>query len=162
MIEAQREVVEMLSHQYPVRHVCRVLGYARNHYYYQAHPCDETALKAAIERLAGEWPTYGYQRITALLQREDVQVNHKHVARLMRAMGLQGQRPARHPRTTCSHHVYPRYRNLVQGLTIVRPDQVWVADLTYVRLPEACVYLAVLMDVYTRRIRGWHLSRHLD
>jgi putative transposase len=152
----------MLSQQYPVRRVCRVLGSARSHYYYQAHPGDETILKAAIERLAGQWPTYGYRRITALLRREDCPVNHKHVARLMRTMGLQGQRPARHPRTTCSHHGYPRYRNLVQGVTVVRPDQVWVADITYVCLPEAFVYLAVLMDVYTRCIRGWHLSRHLD
>jgi putative transposase len=96
------------------------------------------------------------------LRREDCQVNHKHVLRLMRAMGLQGQRPARHPRTTCSHHGYPRYRNWVQGLPIVRPDQVWVADITYIRLAEAFVYLAVLMDVYTRRIRGWHLSRRSD
>jgi putative transposase len=152
----------MLSHQYPVRQVCRVLGSPRSRYYYQPHPRNETSLKAAIERLAGEWPTYGYRRITALLRREDFQVNHKHVLRLMRAMGLQGQRPARHPRTTYSHHGYPRYRNLVQGLPIVRPDQVWVADITYVRLPETFVYLAVLMDVYTRRIRGWHLSRHLD
>jgi putative transposase len=80
----------------------------------------------------------------------------------MRLMGLQGQRPAHHPRTTCSHHVNPHYQNLGQGLTVVRPDQVWGADITYIRLPEAFVYLAVLMDVYTRRIRGWHLSRHLD
>jgi putative transposase len=152
----------MLSRQYPVRQVCRVLGSPRSRYYYQPHPCDEASLKAAIERLAGEWPTYGYRRITALLRREDFQVNHKHVLRLMRAMGLQGQRPARHPRTTCSHHGYPRYRNLVQGLPIVRPDQVWVADITYIRLAEAFVYLAVLMDVYTRRIRGWHLSRRSD
>jgi transposase InsO family protein len=152
----------MLSRQYPVRQVCRVLGSPRSRYYYQPHPYGEASLKAAIGRLAGEWPTYGYRRITALLRREDFQVNHKRVLRLMRAMGLQGQRPARHPRTTCSHHGYPRYRNLVQGLPIVRPDQVWVADITYVRLPETFVYLAVLMDVYTRRIRGWHLSRHLD
>lgn len=152
----------MLSHQYPVRQVCRVLGCPRSRHYYQPHPCDEASLQAAVERLAGEWPTYGYRRITALLRREDVQVNHKHVLRLMRAMGLQGQSPARYPRTTCSHHGYPRYRNLVQGLPIVRPDQVWVADITYVRLAEAFVYLAVLMDVYTRRIRGWHLGRHLD
>ena len=152
----------MLSHQYPVRQVCRVLGSPRSRYYYQPHPYGEASLKAAIGRLAGEWPTSGDRRITALLRREAFQVNHKRVLRLMRAMGLQGQRPARHPRTTCSHHGYPRYRNLVQGLPIVRPDQVWVADITYVRLPETFVYLAVLMDVYTRRIRGWHLSRHLD
>jgi putative transposase len=97
-----------------------------------------------------------------LLQREGWPVYRKHVARLMRAMGLQGHAPARHVRTTQSAHPYPRYPNLVQGLTIVRPDQVWVGDITYVRLREEFVYLAVLMDVYTRRIRGWHLSRQLD
>jgi putative transposase len=131
-------------------------------YYYQPHPCDEASLKAAIERLAGEWPTYGYRRITTLLRCEDSQVNHKHVLRLIRAVGRQGQRPTRYPRTTYSHHGYPRYRNLVQGLPIVRPDRVWVVDITYARLPAVFVCLAVLMDVYTRRIRGWHLSRHLD
>jgi putative transposase len=89
-------------------------------------------------------------------------INPKHVARLMREMGLQGQRPARHPRTTQSNHAYPRYPNLVQGLTIVRPNQVWVGDMTDVRLHREFVYLAVLMDVYTRGIRGWHLSRHVD
>ena len=77
-----------------------MLGYARSRYYYQPRPRDEATLQAAIERLAEAWPTYGYRRITALLRREDFQVNRKHVARLMREMGLQGQRPARRPRTT--------------------------------------------------------------
>jgi putative transposase len=152
----------MLSHQYPVRQVCRVLGYARSHYYYRARPCAEATLQAAIERLAEEWPTYGYRRITALLRREDFQVNHKRVARLMRELGLQGHPPARRPRTTQSAHAYPRYPNLVQGLAIIRPDHVWVADITYVRVRQEFAYLAVLMDAYTRSIRGWHLSRHLD
>jgi putative transposase len=152
----------MLSQDYPIRHICRVLGAARSSYYHRVQPRDETPLRAAIERLAGEWPTYGYRRITALLRREDFQVNHKRVARLMREMGLQGQRPARRPRTTQSTHVYPRYPNLVQELAIIRPDHVWVADLTYVRVHHEFVYLAVLMDVSTRSIRGWHLSRHLD
>lgn len=89
-------------------------------------------------------------------------MNPKHVARLMRAMGLQGQRPVRRPRTTHSDHAYPRYPNLVQGLPIVRPHHVWGSDITSVRWHEGCVYLAVLMDVDTRSIRGWHLSRHLD
>jgi putative transposase len=152
----------MLAHQYPVRQICRVLGGPRSSYYYQAPRCDERALKAAIERLAAAWPTYGYRRITALLHRERIQVNHKHVARLMGEMGLRGQRPVRSPRTTQSAHPYPRYRNLVDGLAIVRPDQVWVGDITYIRLRQEFVYLAVLMDVYSRAIRGWHLSRHLD
>jgi putative transposase len=152
----------MLSQYHPVRQVCRVLGYARSCYDHQPRPRDEAPLKAAIERLAGAWPTYGYRRITALVHRGGFQVNHKHVARRMREMGLQGHRPARRPRTTQSAHAYQRYANLVQGLTIVRPDQVWVGDITYVRLRQEFVYLAVLMDVHTRSIRGWHLSRHLD
>lgn len=64
--------------------------------------------------------------------------------------------------TTNSQHPYPRYPNLVQDLVITRPDQVWVGDLTYVRLHDDFVYLAVLMDVYTRAIRGWHLGRSLE
>jgi putative transposase len=152
----------MLSPYYPIRTICRVLGAARSSYYHRGQPRGEAILKAAIERLAGEWPTYGYRRITALLRREHLPVNHKRVARLMRDLGLQGQYPPRRPRTTNSDHGYPRYRNLVHGVTVVRPDQVWVGDITYVRLRDECVYLAVLMDVYTRSIRGWQLSRHLD
>ena len=70
-----------------------------------------------------------------------------------------GSRP---PRTTDSGHAYPRFPNLVEGLKATRPDQVWVADITYVRLRKEFVYLAVLMDVHTRCIRGWHLGRGLD
>jgi putative transposase len=152
----------MLSDDYPVRQVCRILEYARSRHYYRPRVRVEPTLQAAIVRLVEAWPTYGYRRITALLRREDFQVNRKHVARLMRDMGLQGQRPRRRPRTTHSDHAYPRYPNLVQGLTVVRPDHVWVGDITYVRLRNEFVYLAVLMDIYTRGIRGWQLSRHLD
>lgn len=152
----------MLSQHHPIRQICRVLSCPRSGHYYQARRRDETWLKAAIERLAGEWPTYGYRRITALLHREHVPVNRKHVARLMREMGLQGHRPTPRPRTTDSAHACPRYPNLVRGLTILRPDHVWVGDITYVRLRAEFVYLAVLMDVYTRAIRGWQLSRQLD
>src|SRR5262249_28789431 len=88
-------------------------------------------------------------------------VNRKHVARLMREMGLQGQPPARRPRTTDSDHAYPRYPNLVHGLTILRPDHVWVRDITDVRLHDEFVYLAVLMDVYTRSIRCGHRRLHV-
>ena len=152
----------MLSPDYPVRQVCRVLEYARSRHYYQPRTRAEAPLRAAIVRLAEAWPTYGYRRITALLRREGLQVNRKHVARLMREMRLQGRRPRQRPRTTHSGHAYPRYPNLVQSLTVVRPDRVWVGAMTYVRWRDECVYLAVLMDVYTRGIRGWHLSRHLD
>lgn len=147
---------------YPVKTICAVLGCSRSSIYYQAQERDETALRAAIERLAGEWVTYGYRRITKMLQREGWSVNHKRVRRLMGEMGLLQKRKRPQPRTTDSAHAYPRYPNLVQSLAITYPDQVWVADITYVRLGTGYVYLAVIMDVYTRAIRGWQLSRNLD
>jgi transposase InsO family protein len=73
-------------------------------------------------------------------------------------MGLKGKAPARRRRTTDSRHNFPRYPNLVERLEVTRPDQVWVADITYVHLREEFVYLAVLMDVFTRRVRDWELG----
>jgi putative transposase len=80
----------------------------------------------------------------------------------MDELGIHGTPPLRRRRTTNSNHLFPRYANLVQDLEITRPNQVWVADITYIRLRRDFVYLAVLMDVFTRSIRGWQLSRNLD
>jgi len=80
----------------------------------------------------------------------------------MRAAGLQAHKKAKRRITTDSAHPFPRYLNLVEQLEIVRPEQVWVCDITYIRLWEEFMYLAVLTDVFTRCIRDWHLSRHLD
>jgi transposase InsO family protein len=80
----------------------------------------------------------------------------------MAEMGLQGRVARRKKRTTNSAHSFPRYPNLVEGLAVVRPEQLWVGDITYVRLHSEFVYLAVVMDCFTRSIRGWHLSRWLD
>jgi putative transposase len=80
----------------------------------------------------------------------------------MRLMGIQARIKRKKRRTTNSEHDFPRYPNLVQDLDVVRPDQVWVSDITYVRLLNDFVYLAVIMDVFTRCIRGWHLGRSLD
>jgi len=89
-------------------------------------------------------------------------VNRKRVQRLMRVLHLQARRPRRTWTTTNSQHGHPRYPNLVRQLTVDRPDQVWVADITYVTLPADAVYLAIIMDVFTRAIRGWDLRRTLD
>jgi len=96
------------------------------------------------------------------LHRQEWTVNAKRVRRLMHEMGLQAKIRRRVHKTTNSAHDFPRYPNLVQELAIVYPDQVWVSDITYIRLRQECVYLAVIMDVYTRSIRGWHLGRSLD
>lgn len=151
-----------LSLTYPVSVVCRVLALPRSSSYAPRVGRDEGPVPQAIRDVAGPWPTYGYRRITAPLRRQGLVLNTKRVRRLMRALGLAQRRRPRRRRTTHSRHPFPRYPNLVVGLRIVRPDRVWVADITYVRLACAFVYLAVLMDVCTRAIRGWHLSRQLD
>jgi putative transposase len=152
-----------LSQEYPIVTLCQVLNYPRSQVYYQSQPPpDETEIKDAIVSLCGQHPTYGYRRITAMLKRQGHQVNHKRVARLMREMGLAGAQPVKRKRTTNSNHEFKRYPNLVMNLEVERPDQVWVGDITYIRLQQEFVYLAVLMDVFTRSIRGWHLARSMD
>ena len=152
-----------LSQDYPIATVCQVLDYPRSQVYYEPQsPPDETDIKAAISALAEQHPTYGYRRITAMLKRQGHLINHKRVARLMNELGLIGKRPPRRKRTTNSNHEFNRYPNLVMNLMIDHPEQVWFADITYIRLQQEFVYLAVLMDVFTRSIRGWHLARSMD
>jgi putative transposase len=153
-----------LAKTYPIRLVCRLLGVPRSSVYYPAQPIPdgEAMLKTALLDLAGEWPTYGYRRLTAMMRRLGWPVNGKRVRRWMDELGINGAPPVRKKRTTNSNHAFPRYPNLVKDLEITRPDQVWVADITYIRLRREFVYLAILMDVFTRAIRGWHLSRSLD
>ena len=152
----------MLSDNYSVSLACDLLECSRSSYYYQPKLKDETEVKSAIESVAAEWPTYGYRRVTKQLHRQEWVVNKKRIQRLMREMGLQVKIKRKARKTTNSEHDFPRYPNLVQDLEIVRPDQVWVSDITYIRLRCEFVYLAVIMDVFTRSIRGWHLGRGLD
>jgi putative transposase len=154
--------MQQLAESYPVQIICRVWEVPRSTFYYRSQAADEPELRAALRRLAGEWPRYGSRRLTAQLQREGFPVNRKRIQRLMRDLGLQSHPPEKKRRTTNSEHPFPRYPNLVEQLEIVRPDQVWVSDITYIRLRAEFVYLAVLMDVFTRCIRGWYLGRSLD
>jgi transposase InsO family protein len=151
-----------LSSQYPISRICQVVGHPRSNCYYHPVERNEQALREAIEEIALAYPTYGYRRVTAQLRRQGRVVNSKRVRRIMREMNLQIQSKRKKHATTNSTHDFQRYANLVQDLAIVRPDQVWVADITYIRLRQEFVYLAVIMDVFTRSIRGWHLSRSLD
>ena len=152
----------MASADHPVALVCEVLGCSRSSYYYQEQASADAGLKEAIVAVAVEWPTYGYRRMTVELGRRGWVLNHKRVRQLMDEMGLKVKVKRKRRKTTNSDHPFPRYPNLVLSLVIVHPDQVWVADITYVRLGQGFVYLAVIMDVFTRAIRGWNLSRSLD
>ena len=156
--------MKLAKDDYPIRVVCRLLGVPRSSIYYAAQPIpdDEAMLKTVLVDVAGEWPTYGYRRLTAMMRRLGWQVNDKRVRRWMDELGIHGKPPTRKKRTTNSNHAFPRYPNIVKDLEITRPNQVWVADITYIRLRREFVYLAVLMDLFTRSIRGWHLSRDLD
>lgn len=150
------------EHGYTIQMLCDILNYPRSSYYYRAHPRDESALRATIREVQGQWPTYGYRRITEQIRRDGPAINRKRVRRLRRLMDLQAKHKAKKRRTTNSAHGFPRYPNLVQDLAVTHPEQVWVSDLTYIHLRREDVYLAVIMDVFTRGIRGWYLSRSLD
>ena len=153
-----------LAKDYPIRLVCRLLEVPRSSIYYPAQPVpdDEAMLKVVLLDLAGQWPTYGYRRLTAMMRRLDWPVNSKRVRRWMEELNLTGEAPKRTTRTTNSNHAFPRFPNLVKDLEISMPDRVWVADITYIRLRREFVYLAVIMDVFTRCLRGWHLGRSLE
>lgn len=152
-----------LAAGYPARWLCRLFGCPRAGLSRPpAVAADEAKLRKAVERVAGAWPTYGDRRVAAMLRRDGWAVNGKRVRRVMRELGLAAAPPPRRVRTTDSGHPFPRYPNLVADLTVARPDQVWVAAITYVRVRAEFVYLAVLMDVFTRAVRGWELGRSLD
>lgn len=154
--------MSLQAQAYPVVDICAVVGLARSTFYHMKQEQAETELCEALSTLAATYPTYGYRRLTALLGRQGWQVNHKRVQRLMQQMGLQRPVKKRKPRTTNSDHPFPRYPNRVRDTKAEQPDAIWAADITYVRLERGFVYLAVLMDVFTRAVRGWHLSRSLD
>lgn len=155
-------MIQSLKDDYSLRLLCETLDVHRCNLYHKPRPEEDRPIREALRELAGAWPTYGYRRLTALLQRGGWAVNEKRVRRLMHELGIVGKAPQRKPRTTDSDHAFPRFPNRVEGLEVTRPEQVWVADITYIRLRKEFVYLAVLMDVFTRSIRGWHLGRSLE
>jgi transposase InsO family protein len=156
-------LVKQLAQDYPVAVVCRVFDIARSSFYHKrVARVPEADLKAQIAQLCGQHPTYGYRRITALLHRAGQRVNNKRVRRIMAEMGLCGKAVQKRCRTTNSNHSLPRYPNRVMGMPVERPDQLWVAELTYIKLGGEFVYLAVVMDVFSRSIRGWQLGRSME
>ena len=123
---------------------------------------EETAVRDAIQRIALANRRYGYRRIAAQLRRDGFLVNHKRVLRLMRRDNLLCLRKRPFvPVTTDSRHEWRVVPNLARGLVPTGLDQLWVADITYVRLLEEFAYLAVLLDAFSRRVIGWALDKHL-
>jgi transposase InsO family protein len=123
---------------------------------------DELELRSQIQTIALEMRAYGYRPITAELHRQGVKVNHKRVLRLLREDNLLCLRQRAFVRTTDSRHNLTVYPNLARNLPLSNINQLWVADITYIRLLREFVYLAVLLDAFSRRCIGWAISRHID
>lgn len=140
-------------------HVSRA-GFYRRYEEHEPRQAD-VELRDLIQRIAVENRLYGYRRVTAELDHLGVPVNHKRVLRLMRADNLLAVRKQRYVLTTDSRHGYAVYSNLAARLTLTGINQLWVADITYVRLREIFLYLAILMDAYSRRVVGWELGEDL-
>jgi putative transposase len=122
----------------------------------------ETDLRDMVQRVALDWPSYGYRMITAELRRRGILANHKHVLRLMHEDNLLCLRRRRaFIKTTDSHHSLHIYPNLAAGLVLTNINQLWVADITYIRLLREFIYLAVVLDAFSRRCIGWALESHL-
>ena len=122
----------------------------------------DVELRGQIQSIALEMRSYGYRPITKELHRRGVKVNHKRVLRLLREDNLLCLRRQAFVRTTGSNHKLTVYPNLARGLVLSNINQLWVADITYIRLRREFVYLAVILDAYSRRCIGWALSRHID
>jgi putative transposase len=158
----------------PLARACALLEMGRGSFYRQGAgegssphepQGEEAALLAVLEHIVLEFPGYGYPRVTRQLQREGFRVNHKRVYRLMQEAQLLQKRKRRQIRTTHSEHGWPIYPNLLSECgwrALTRQDEAWGADLTYVRLGEGFCYLAVLLDLFSRRIVGWDLSESLE
>ena len=139
------------------------MGLSRSTFYDNAPvPLDADSLLARIVAICDEFECYGYRRVGAALRHEGVVVNGKKLRRLMREHGLQPKRRRRFVVTTDSDHGGPIYPDLAKDVVPDRPNQLWVADLTYVAIPGGFVYLAAILDAWSRKVVGYAISRSMD
>jgi len=143
-----------------------MIEFPRSTYYYRARNREkklkqDADLRDRIEKIVLDFPGYGYRRVTRQLHREGVRVNHKRVLRIMRQEGLLCRRKRRFIFTTDSRHSFRIYPNLVRNVRLTRVNQVWISDITYIRLLYEFVYLAAILDAFSRKVVGWALGRTL-
>jgi len=150
----------------PLQRMCKLSQVSRAGYYrwrQETVPADDDMdLRDEIQKIALEFPYYGWRRVTAELRRRGWVVNHKRVRRIMREDNLLCLRRRKFVVTTDSNHGRPVYPNLAAKLELNRIDQLWVADITYIRLETEFIYLAVVIDAYSRRVIGWALDRTIE
>lgn len=139
------------------------MGIARSSFYATPDDApDDAAVVAAMQAICDEFEAYGWRRVQAALRHRGMAVNHKKVRRLMREHDLQPRRRRRHVATTDSDHDEPIFPDLAKGMALDGPDQLWVADLTYVAITGGFAYVAVILDAWSRRVVGYAIGRSID
>ena len=155
-------MIQSLQAEASIEQLCQVFDCPRSTYYYQPMRHDETDLVAAIEVVLMRRPWFGYRRVVAQLRREGVMVGETVARRILRQLAHTRSVGQVRIQTTDSNHSYTRYNNLIHGMKPKLPNQIWVADITYIRLGTRFLYLAVILDAFSRAVRGWALSRSLS
>ena len=154
----------------PISRKAELLGINRRSYYKWLdktppdlnHENEEIKVRDELQKIAIEFPRYGYRRMTVELRNRGYSVNHKKVLRLMREDNLLCVKKQFKPMTTNSNHPHRVYPNLLRYEKLIRPNQGWASDITYIQLEDNFVYLAVILDVFTRKCIGWQIGKYLD
>jgi putative transposase len=155
-------MIDSLQAEASIQQLCNVFDLPRSSYYYQSMRRDEADLVAAIEAVLMRRPWFGYRRVVAQLHREGVMVGETVTRRILRQLAHTRSVGQVRVQTTDSSHSYTRYTNLIRGMKPKLPNQIWVADITYIRFGMHFLYLAVILDAFSRAVRGWALSRSLS
>lgn len=145
---------------------CKLFDISRDSYYHWLKTKDrqrvDADLRDEIEIITLKFPGYGHRRVTEELKRRGYDIGRKKVLRVMREGSLLCQLKRGWVKTTDSNHPFTTYPNLAKDIVLTGINQLWVADITYIRLPQEFVYLAIILDAYSRKVVGWHLSRRIN
>ena len=155
------------ENNFNINKICSVIDVNRSSFYKWKNKStlrdNNLYLKKEIQGIALEFPFYGYRRITKELERRSIDINHKKVLRIMKEDNLLCRRKKQFkPVTTQSNHGLKIYPNLIENIKVTGLNQVWVADITYIRLVNEFIYLAAILDIFSRKCIGWALSRDIN
>jgi putative transposase len=161
-LKQNRSLIDIDDQRISVRRQCQLLGLSRSSLYYQAtlEKEENLCLMRLLDEQYTRTPFYGIRRMTAWLQKQGYKVNHKRVQRLLRKMGLEAIYAK--PRTTISANHHKIYPYLLRGTKVARVNQVWSADITYIRLLQGFIYLVAIIDWYSRYVLSWEVSITLE
>jgi putative transposase len=155
-------MIEPEKHELSISRQCQLMGLSRSSFYYEPQPvkAEDLNLMRKIDELYLQHPCWGSRSMARQLKRQKIDANRKRIQRLMRLMGIEAVYPK--PRTSRPHPEHRIYPYLLRNLTINRPDQVWATDITYIPMDAGYMYLAAVMDWYSRKILSWRISNTLE